>query len=159
MSLITLMAFNADHEHMRPAGSDEEPRPELRHFDIRLTRVVGLTRDTLPMRIAARDEAEAREAAAAHVRGEFTGYEWLGEVEPAPPAPESAPSGVVSAARLNLETAIRVVVGHDAPAENVERVARELIERGDTQPMPHTIERAAYAVGVESVLRGRGVSS
>jgi hypothetical protein len=94
MSLISLMAFNADHEQYAPAA-EREP---LRHFDILLRG--HRPENVLPMRIAAKNETEARAAAVAQVeldQNQWKRYEWLGEVEPAPPAPESAPSGVVSA--------------------------------------------------------------
>jgi hypothetical protein len=55
---------------------------ELRHFDIRL--IGHAPGHTLPMRIAAADETEAREAAAAHVSRDsiqWARYDWLGEIE------------------------------------------------------------------------------
>jgi hypothetical protein len=49
---------------------------------------------------------------------------------------------------MNLETAIRAVVGQDASEDRVLSVARVLAERGEVEPRLATIEDAARAASV-----------
>jgi hypothetical protein len=54
---------------------------------------------------------------------------------------------------MNMEQAIRAVIGHDASEDRVLAVARRLIDQGEREPMPAAIAAADDAIEDRGVCR------
>lgn len=52
---------------------------------------------------------------------------------------------------MNLEQAIRIVVGQDTPMERVLAIGQKCIENGKREPMPSDIENAVYELDSQRV--------